>query len=34
MLSSFDRGDLDVMRDRIGKGRVAFSGDGEECSPA
>jgi len=33
MLSSFDRGDLDVMRDRIGKGRVAFSGDGEEGLP-
>ncbi len=30
---SFDRGDLDVMRDRIGKGRVAFSGDGEEVLP-
>jgi glyoxylase-like metal-dependent hydrolase (beta-lactamase superfamily II) len=33
MLSSFDRSDLDVMRDRIDTGRVAFNGDGEEVLP-
>jgi glyoxylase-like metal-dependent hydrolase (beta-lactamase superfamily II) len=33
MLSSFERGDLDVMRQRISDGKVTFNGDGEEVLP-